>query len=142
MKKVKEYPIPDGRAFEADLDEVQRVLKEAVERQKMGLDGLTVVRYQLLKVFGRIARMQEQIDTAFAGRAFWPDLSPMCPANIRRFDAFVGRQRETNKMMGRAIELWTLTCGIRWECDSKTCAAHNCPARGKRPKRRASIAKA
>jgi len=41
---------------------------------------------------------------------------------------------ERQKLQTRAFELWALTCGVRWECYSKTCAARNCTGRKKRAK--------
>jgi hypothetical protein len=136
-----EYSVPGTQAFSDDFTQAQRALREAIEQQKMGVEGLLAARFQLLRVFGRIERMQEQIDVAFAGQPFLADVVPTAPANTQRFKAFMERHERAMKLQTRAIELWILTCGVRWECDSKTCAAHNCPARGKRPRARKSIAK-
>ena len=136
-----EYSVPGPQTFSSDFTQTQRALREAMEQQKIGVEGLSGLRYQLIRVFGRIERMQEQIDVAFAGRPFLPGVAPTAPANIRRFKAFMERHERAMKLQTRAIELWILTCGVRWECDSKTCAAHNCPSRGKRPRARKSIAK-
>jgi hypothetical protein len=63
-----------------------------------------------------------------------PDVVPTAPANTRRFKAFMERHERAMKLQRQAIELWALTCGVRWECYSKTCAAHNCPGRKERAK--------
>jgi hypothetical protein len=129
-----EYSVPGTQAFSDDFTQAQQALREAIEQQKMGVEGLSALRFQLIKVFGRIERMQQQIDLAFAGRPFLPDVVPTAPANIRRFKAFMERHERAMKLQTRAFELWALTCGVRWECYSKTCPARNCPGRKKRAK--------
>ena len=78
----------------------------------MGLEDLQAVRRQLLKLFGRIERLGEQIDEAFAGQPFVPNLSPVAPANRRRFEAFLHEQKQVTILLGRALELWMLTCHL------------------------------
>jgi hypothetical protein len=78
----------------------------------MGLEGLRAVRWQLLKLFGRIERFGEQIDEAFAGQPLLPNLSPLHPTNRRRFEAFLHEQKQITNLFGRALELWMLTCHL------------------------------
>jgi hypothetical protein len=81
----------------------------------VGFEGLQAVRWQLLRVFGRIERFGEQIDEAFAGQPFLPNLPPHAPANRRRFEAFLREQTKMTNLLRRTLELWMLTC--RWEWD-------------------------
>jgi len=95
----------------------QRILVEAIERERVGLKGLPPARFQLLKTFGRIERLGEQIDEAFGGQAFWRDRPPNCPANRRRFNALLGFHSQVTRLLAKAIELWMLTCGMKREDD-------------------------
>ena len=74
-------PMPDVEIFETDFLRTQQMLKEAMEQQKIGLDGLTTTRPLLFKVLCRIVRLQEQIDAAFGGQSFNPKFGPLSPAN-------------------------------------------------------------
>jgi hypothetical protein len=100
-----------------DHSAVERMLKDATASQQVGLEGLPAVRYQLVKVFGRIDRLACKIDEAFAGQPFLPNLSADAPANRRRFNAYVEGQRKAIRLLGQAIELWMLTCGMKKEDD-------------------------
>jgi hypothetical protein len=95
----------------------QRVLAKAIERERLGLEGLPPARFQLVRTFGRIERLGEQIDRAFAGQAFLPNVGPANPANQRRFNAYVECHRKLIGLLGKAIELWMLTCGMKTEDD-------------------------
>lgn len=95
----------------------QRVLREAVERQQIGLEGLHAARSQLLKLFGRIERLGAKIDEAFGGQPFLPNVAPDAPANRRRFNAYFEKHRQLARLLGRAVELWMLTCGMKREDD-------------------------
>jgi hypothetical protein len=95
----------------------QRGLREAVERQQIGLEGLHVARSQVLKLFGRIERLSGKIDEAFGGQPFLPNVAPDAPANRRRFNAYFEAHRQLDRRLGRALELWMLTCGMKREDD-------------------------
>ena len=88
-------------------------LRHAVENKVMGLDGLQAARLALVKLFGRIERMSQQIDLAFCGRPFLPDLPPTCPANRRRFNTFVRQHEKVTQLLGYALELWSFACGLK-----------------------------
>ena len=77
-----------------------------------GYEGLEAVRKPLLKLFTRIDRLGEQIDEAFAGQPFLPDLPPTAPANRRRFEAFLREQVQLTNLLGRALDLWMVTCAV------------------------------
>jgi hypothetical protein len=85
-------------SYRGDYSEDQRALREAVERQQGGLEGLQAARWQLLKLFARVERLGEHIDRAFAGQLFLPDVAPDAPANRRRFKTYVAQlnQRTSN----------------------------------------------
>ena len=117
MKSLQGCNIPNLQSPDDDLSSAQRVLKEAVEQERVGLDGLRAVRMQLIKVFGRIERCAEKIDEEFAGRPFLPNVMANAPANTRRFNAYLARHGQVMRMLERAIELWSLTCGLKWEDD-------------------------
>ena len=89
-----------------------RVSGHGVDHEQVGLEGLWAVRCQLLKLFGRIERLGEQIDEAFAGQPLVPNLSPLHPTNRRRFEAFLHEQKQVTNLFGRALELWMLTCHL------------------------------
>jgi hypothetical protein len=115
MNGSKKYDIPGRRSFNEDISEAQRILKEAIEQHQVGLDGLQAARFHLLKSFGRIERLAEKIDEAFAGQPFLPDLAPNDPANTRRFNAYLGRHTQVMKLFTRTLDLWMLTCGMKRE---------------------------
>jgi hypothetical protein len=100
-----------------DHSAAQRVLREAVEHQHVGLEGLQAARLQLIKLFARIERFSEQVDEAFAGQLFLPNLPPDSPANRRRFNTFLQEHKQVTKLLAHAPELWMLTCGMKREDD-------------------------
>src|SRR4051812_45867420 len=84
----------------------QRILKNSIERHEVKLEGLNAARSQLLTVFGRIERMSQQIDMAFAGQMFLPDLAPDAPANRRRVMSFLKAHAHVWKLLEFALTLW------------------------------------
>ena len=92
-------------------------LRHAVENKVMGLDGLQAARLALVKLFGRIERMHQEIDLAFCGQPFLPDLSATCPANRRRFNTFFRQHEKVAQLLGYALELWSFACGLKREDD-------------------------
>jgi hypothetical protein len=117
MKTSSHFGIPGSQSFRTDVSEAQRVLREAIEQQRVGVDGLHAARFQLLKLFALLERMQERIEEAFAGEPFLPNLPPDVPANTRRFNAYFGRHKQATKLLSRALDLWILTCGMKLEDD-------------------------
>ena len=113
MNGSKRYDTPSSQSFQDDLSEAQRVLREAIEQGRVGVDGLHAARFQLLKLFGRIERMGERIDEAFAGQPFLYNAPANAPANTRRFNAYLKRHTQVAKLLTRALELWMLTCGMK-----------------------------
>jgi len=96
-----------------DRSAAQRVLREAVERQQVGPQGLQAARFQLLNLFARIERLGAQIDEAFGGQPFLPDVPPDAPANRRRFNTYLEELKQVTNLLAQAVELWLLTCGMK-----------------------------
>lgn len=115
MSGSKKYDIPGRRSFNEDISAAQRMLKEAIEQRWVGLDGLQAARFHLLKSFGRIERIAQKIDVAFAGQPFLPNLAPNHPANTRRFNAYLQRHTQVMKLLSQTLDLWMLTCGMKRE---------------------------
>ena len=95
----------------------QQVLAEARERGQVGPEGLLATRVPLLHLFARIGRMHDQIDEAFGGQPFQRNVGPASPANVRRFNAYFECHRKVTELLGTAIELWALSCGMKMEDD-------------------------
>jgi hypothetical protein len=101
----------------ASCDKLDQPLRQAVENKVIGLDGLQAARFAIAQLFGRILRLQEKIDEAFGGQPFLPNLSPTCPANLRRFNTYLREFTKVSGLLGYALELWSLTCGMKREDD-------------------------
>jgi len=110
-----EEEVASNASLQEHMSAAQRVLADAIKRQQMGLEGLEAGRFQLLKLFGRIERLHEQIDRAFGGQPFLPNVPPDSPANQRRFNAFFENHRKATRWLMKALELWMLTCGLKRE---------------------------
>jgi hypothetical protein len=93
--------------------------KVAVEanRPMRGLEGLRIIQIQLVKLLGRIERCREKLDEVFAGQPFLPDVPPDSPANRRRFWVYFEEASALTDLLCRAVELWMITCGMKWEDD-------------------------
>ncbi len=98
-------------------DPADQPLRQAVENKVVGLDGLQAARLAIAQLFGRILRLQEKLDEAFAGHPFLPNLSATCPANRRRFNTYFREFSKVTGLLGYALELWCLTCGMKREDD-------------------------
>jgi hypothetical protein len=98
-------------------DLVDRFLRQVIENKVVGLDGLQAARLTLVKLFGRIERLQQKIDEAFCGTPFLLNLPPDCPANRRRFNMYFNEHRKATLLIGYALELWSFTCGMKREDD-------------------------
>ena len=96
-----------------DRSAAKRVLREDVERQQVGPQGLQAARLQLLNLFARIERLGAQIDDAPGGQPFLPDMPPDAPANRRRFNTYLEELKQVTNLLGHAVELWLLTCGMK-----------------------------
>jgi hypothetical protein len=129
--KVTANAVPAPHVFAEELQLAERVLKEAIDQQKTGLAGLEVLRYPLLHTISRVMRMKEKIDMAFGAQPFLPDLAGTDPINVQRSSTFFEFHWRCDQLLFEAMEAWVLTCGVRWECNSRTCAAANCPQRSK-----------
>ncbi len=103
------------RSIREERSAAQQALKEAIESQQSGLEGLQAARSQLLKLFGRIERLGDQIDAAFGGQAFLQELAPTAPANRRRFKIYFEEHSQVTGLLMQALEAWMLTCGLKRE---------------------------
>ena len=92
-------------------------LRQAIENKDVGLDGLQAARVVLVKLFGRIERMHQKIDAAFCGQPFLQELSPTCPANVRRFNTYFREHQKVTQLLGYALEMWSFACGLKREDD-------------------------
>ncbi len=104
-------------ALRGELSATQRDLLEVINCRQMGPEGLRAAQPHLLKLFGRIERLNEQIDHAFGGQAFLPNVGPASPANRRRFNAYFEYHRKVSRLLFKAIEVWALTCGMKMDDD-------------------------
>ncbi len=78
---------------------------------------MQAARFQLVKLFAHIERLDEQMDEAYAGQPFLPNLAPDAPANQRRFNAYLENRKQVTKLFVRALELWMITCGMKLDDD-------------------------
>jgi hypothetical protein len=85
-KKKDSGPPPSPTTIEdtlaEELDQVWRMLKEAAEQQKMGMEAVKPMRLLLIRVFGQLLRLQEKIDAAYGGQPFDYRYAPMSPMNF------------------------------------------------------------
>ena len=72
-------------------------------------------RLQVLRLLQRIERLALKLDVAFGGQPFLPGLSPTCPANRRRFEAFLDEQQKVSRLFHQVIELYLITCRVKEE---------------------------
>jgi hypothetical protein len=98
-------------------DPADQPLRQAVENKVVGLDGLQAARLAIVQLFGRILRLQETLVETFGGQPFLPNLSPTCPANRRRFNTYISEFTKLSRLLGYALDLWILTCGMKREDD-------------------------
>jgi hypothetical protein len=110
-EKTSKEPLLEEQSF------AQRALLEAIERQQGGPEGLRAVQLHVVKLFGRIQRLHEQIDQAFGGQPFLPNVGPASPANRRRFNAFFECHTRVSRLFLKVVQLWALTCGMKMEDD-------------------------
>lgn len=80
-----------------------------------GAEELTQIRVHTLDLLARCAKLSRQIDSAFGGQAFLPDLGPLDPANQRRFWACFHEHRKVTKLLIQAFELWRASFGWKKE---------------------------
>jgi hypothetical protein len=91
----------------------QQILAEAIELGHVGPKGLMATRAQVMDLFARTERLGGQVDKAFGGQAFLPNVGPASPANRRRFNAYLECHKRLSALLFDALELWALTCGMK-----------------------------
>jgi hypothetical protein len=74
--------------------------------------SLYAIRSNLSELFALIKQSHAVIDAAFAGQPFLRHLPPNAPANKRRFYAYIEQHRQVSKLLGKALQLWTLSFGF------------------------------
>jgi hypothetical protein len=106
-----------NRSPRKGLSAAQAYLLAAVSKKLVGPEGLQATQLHVLNLFQRIERFKHQIDVAFGGQLFLPDVGPTNPANINRFNACIGYHRKVGRLQSKAIEVWALTCGRKMDDD-------------------------
>jgi hypothetical protein len=79
----------------------------ASEEEK--IESLHALRSSLSRFFTLLKYTGEEIDAAFAGQPFLPNLPADAPANRRRFYTYLEHHRQVTKLLCKACELWRLT---------------------------------
>ncbi|MGA9391592.1 MAG: hypothetical protein WBV69_14220 [Candidatus Sulfotelmatobacter sp.] len=87
--------------------------KRSPASQEEKLESLLAMRSSLMKFFELLQHTGAQIDAAFAGQPFLPDLRLDAPANKRRFNAYLEQNEEIVKLFVTAQELWMLSFGFK-----------------------------
>jgi hypothetical protein len=105
------------RAPRREMSAAQAYLLKAIHGKKIGPEGLQGTQLHLLNLLSRIERLKVQIDKAFGGRAFFPDVGPTNPANIKRFKTYLGCHRKVSRLLFKAIEGWAFTCSMKMDGD-------------------------
>ena len=72
---------------------------------KRVLDVKEEARRQALRLLLEIRDLALKIDVAFGGEPFLPGLSPTCPANRRRFEAFLDQQIRVARLIHTLVDL-------------------------------------
>lgn len=76
-----------------------------------GAEELEQIRGRIEDLLARCASLSSQIDSAFGGQAFLPELGPLDPANQRRFWACFHEHRKVTKLLIQALQLWRASFG-------------------------------
>jgi hypothetical protein len=79
----------------------------ASEEEKIGSSH--ALRSNLSRFLTLLEHTREEMDAAFAGQPFLPNLPPDAPANQRRFYTYFEHHRQVTKLLCKACELWRLT---------------------------------
>jgi hypothetical protein len=73
--------------------------------QREGLDAPTFAYALVMDMLARIQKLSLQIEEAFAGQLFLPNLAPDAPANRRRTEACLAEHNRVAKLLGDIIGL-------------------------------------
>jgi hypothetical protein len=68
-------------------------------------------RVMIVQMIGRCERLAEQLDNAFNGQPFLPNIRPEAPENVRRFNDYISRHWEILKLLLGALRLWRISYG-------------------------------
>jgi hypothetical protein len=105
-----------SRPLRKNVSTAQEYLLKAITKKRVGPEGLQATQLHLLNLFPRMERFKRQIDEAFGGQAFLPNVGPS-PANIKRFNAYLGYHRKVVRLQAKVFEVWALTCGMKTDDD-------------------------
>ncbi len=64
-----------------------------------------------------VLNRERQEEAKAAGQPFLPNSGPDAPANRRRVNTFLQEHMQVTKLLGYALELWMLTCGMKRDDD-------------------------
>ena len=92
--------------------ESTKALRQAAQQRRVGPDGLQAAQFQLIKVFARIRKLHDSLDEAFA-QPFLDGIAPNAPPNTHRFNACLDGYARVANLLGQALELWMLACGMK-----------------------------
>ena len=96
-----------------ELDQVWRMLKDATDQQKMGMEAVVPVRFLLIRVFGRLLRFQEKIDAAYGGQPFDYNYAPMSPMNLWRSESFIAAHHRVHRTVIPSYDCVVLISGYQ-----------------------------
>jgi hypothetical protein len=85
------------------------------ENPEGALDISEESRLRVMRLLQQIDRLALKIDVAFGGEPFLPGLSPTCPANRRRFEAFLDEQIRVARLIHQLRDLYRVNCAPKEE---------------------------
>jgi hypothetical protein len=91
--------------------------EDAIQGEVMGSDRMRAPRIRIAKFLMRADRMFDKIDQAFEHEPFLTELPPDAAVNRNRFQAYVQAYGEASKLLGQALDLWMLSCGVKRDDD-------------------------
>ena len=77
----------------------------SVDERRQRSDELTQAQVHLAHLLERCRQLSEQLDTAFGGQAFLPDIPPDAPANVRRFNSYLQRHWRISRLLFNVLSL-------------------------------------
>lgn len=108
--KSESTRVPGERTVPLSPD-AEKLVREALQSEREGLDRMLPPRMYLVKLFARIEQLSADIDEAFAGQPLLLDRAPDAPANVARCKACLRLHKENTDLLGRALELWMFSFG-------------------------------
>jgi hypothetical protein len=87
-------------------------LAQAVREKLVAWDAIRSCAPFLLLEIASFARLSEQIDEAFCGQPFDPELGPTDPKNKARFRTYFKMKKKVTNISLRLLEYWMLVHGV------------------------------